>query len=762
MYASGNQRGGPGANVTIRGGTYVNNTSLEHGGGFVAWGPTTTIVFAGGHIIDATTKFFGGFLFLEELASVNCTNTVVEGSYAGDEGGGVYAIGTSSIYWACDLIDNDALKGADMYLIQAREVHLVGGRIDHRRTMESSEALYLTGSNVFADGFSVVADAASETSIAMQMDTSSSFLAVDCVFATWRGESVIHNDGGELVLEGCDFSGSETKVVVSTSSTAVIRNAVVGDPTINAATDSMALVDNALTCSDANSCSPGVCLDGELGVYCQCYHSNVTGEEVCMNQGGNITMWVSKAPDKIIYRPATVEFTLMIHAEGGLAPVLWNISALSSDFNMLLYPSSGVLPPNSNLSVRVEAVPRMEIGRYLMMASFTAVGLIPRTEASVEVYTTYLLCEAYEYASFMNQSTANSRAVSSFSPVQRGESGIDGEDAVMCIQCAEIEGAEGVDCSTPGATLNSLPLRDGYWRATTKSLVIRECINSDACIGGTFVADSDGYCASGYMGPYCAVCKPGYGRSNGAMCHHCRGRVGVLIQVLGVLCFVLFVLSLMATGVFLVGGMEAVHSLHRSLKEKCSATLFFKLSNETHIPLEDNRTSSVDEIGTADGYKREELSTVGPRSRGRSLLKIWPVQLSSLNSRNDENEDVMAMSESSVSPSVDMRENDMLHELPIVGMPNDQDLQIPVARGGMASAQGEGERTRGKLGIGGVKVITGRLRRDTESPITIRLSWAGVKEKTAHIASKIPFNKVKIVIGKDPFCFNNGGSKIAV
>ncbi|CAM9421055.1 unnamed protein product [Choristocarpus tenellus] len=498
MYASGDDEGGLGASVTVRGGTFVNNTSLELGGGFVAWGATTMIVFAGGQITNSSTRFFGGFLFLEEQASVNCTNTVVEGSLSGDQGGGLYARDATFIYWACDLIANDAPQGADMYLTQVREVNMVDSRIDHLSTTRSSNAVDITGSHVVANGVKLAGSVASGTDIAVQMDASSSFLAMDCVFNGWQGDSILQNDGGELVLEGCDFSGSAAKAAVSSVSTAVIRNAVVGDQTFEMATNNMALVDNALTCSDSQSCSPGVCLDGELGVYCQCYASLVTGKEVCMDGGGNITMWVSKAPDVVTYWPAMVEFTLAVHAQGGSEPVLWNISTSSSDFNISLYPSSGMLPPGSSVSVRVEALPGLEMGGNLT-TSFTAEGFAPRTTASVDVLATYFLCRAFEYADFRVQSVTDLPGIPSSEP--EGEFETEEENEVECTQCAEIEGADGVDCSTPGATLKGLPLKDGYWRATTQSLVVRECVNSDSCVGGTLVVDSDEYCASGYLGP---------------------------------------------------------------------------------------------------------------------------------------------------------------------------------------------------------------------------------------------------------------------
>lgn len=71
----------------------------------------------------------------------------------------------------------------------------------------------------------------------------------------------------------------------------------------------------------------------------------------------------------------------------------------------------------------------------------------------VEVYSAFYLCQAFEYAM----------------PV-------DDEDAVFsCEQCANIDGAEGLDCELPGATLASLPVREGFWRSSRESLIIHQC-----------------------------------------------------------------------------------------------------------------------------------------------------------------------------------------------------------------------------------------------------------------------------------------------
>ncbi|CAN0566941.1 unnamed protein product, partial [Laminaria digitata] len=52
-----------------------------------------------------------------------------------------------------------------------------------------------------------------------------------------------------------------------------------------------------------------------------------------------------------------------------------------------------------------------------------------------------------------------------------------------------------------GATKALLPIQRGYWRSSRESLVVHECLQSEACLGATEVSSSDDYCADGYRGP---------------------------------------------------------------------------------------------------------------------------------------------------------------------------------------------------------------------------------------------------------------------
>ncbi|CAN0003414.1 unnamed protein product, partial [Discosporangium mesarthrocarpum] len=53
------------------------------GGAFVAWGETTVVTFTGGYVANSSATYYGGLLFLEEGASVNCSGMVGEDNFAG-------------------------------------------------------------------------------------------------------------------------------------------------------------------------------------------------------------------------------------------------------------------------------------------------------------------------------------------------------------------------------------------------------------------------------------------------------------------------------------------------------------------------------------------------------------------------------------------------------------------------------------------------------------------------------------------------------
>lgn len=101
---------------------------------------------------------------------------------------------------------------------------------------------------------------------------------------------------------------------------------------------------------------------------------------------------------------------------------------------------------------------------------------------------------------------------------------------VACAQCD----SNTMECASVGTSVETLPLKATYWRATNYTNDIRKCLNPSACDGGdggSGFAEGAQYCAEGYTGPYCAVCANGYFSSPGRTCTKCNGSlsIGVII-----------------------------------------------------------------------------------------------------------------------------------------------------------------------------------------------------------------------------------------
>ncbi len=81
--------------------------------------------------------------------------------------------------------------------------------------------------------------------------------------------------------------------------------------------------------------------------------------------------------------------------------------------------------------------------------------------------------------------------------------------------------AHGVDCTRPGASLESLPVLPGYYRRTLNSTAPRKCVGfGDACLGGT---DISVQCSDGHEGPFCNACSRGYHGGGTKACEPCDG-----------------------------------------------------------------------------------------------------------------------------------------------------------------------------------------------------------------------------------------------
>lgn len=421
---------------------------------------------------------------------MTCKGATVEENYAGDQGGGIYARDSTWVTSSCDIIGNESPQGAAAYLTHVGSATFEDMYVGNNAALGGSVVFIaetqLVATGVTFESGSGLQDESNDR--AVQMDGTSTFLGDGCVFGGWRGDTVIHSqspDNGSLVLDSCDFSGSSAVVaVVSPHSDAEVRNALIGDLTlVNAVLDPLRLVDRALDCNDPEACGAGECVDSSLGVLCECLPSSGGG---CLDDGGALFIRLLTPPDSVKYSPNPVEFELLVSAGGeGTTPAIWELTFEAVDLNLTVVPSSGVLLPGGNITVQVTGVPVLEdvggnlTSRFELASVGSGGGGGGASDVELLVGSTFYLCRSFEYAA----------------PVDGGDA------SVECIPCADIVRTEGVDCSSAGATLASMPIREGFWRSDTDSLVIHDCVNPEACAGATKVSSSDDYCAEGYQGP---------------------------------------------------------------------------------------------------------------------------------------------------------------------------------------------------------------------------------------------------------------------
>ena len=106
----------------------------------------------------------------------------------------------------------------------------------------------------------------------------------------------------------------------------------------------------------------------------------------------------------------------------------------------------------------------------------------------------------------------------------------DTDPVANATQCAECEYAS-TDCREVGAgvTLETLPLKQGYWRASARSDLLRLCF-SDFCEGGSEGSCvpggyCNGYCAEHHAGPFCELCVVGFTKRPDGVCVECSGDI---------------------------------------------------------------------------------------------------------------------------------------------------------------------------------------------------------------------------------------------
>ena len=437
-------------------------------------------------------RFFGGFVFIEIESSINCKGATIRGNSAGEQGGGIYAREATLVTSSCDLIANESPQGAAIYLLNVKsatfENHIVTDNL-----ASSGSAVNVAASSVVARGVTFESSVGLQdysSNRAIQLDKRTTLDAEQCVFNGWVGDTVVYNlnsASGSLILDSCDFSGSSAAMaVVSPNSAAEIRNAVVSNTTLTNAVartlnSSLTLVDRALVCSDSNACGAGDCVDSLLGVLCECLEG---GE--CLSDGGELSLSLKTPPQNETFSPDPVSYELMVSsAVSGTTFAIWDLEFDGGDLDLNVVPSSGVLPPGGSAIVTVTGTSsKKDVGGDLISNFYlSSVGTANADSIAVvklEVISTFYLCQAYGYA--------------------EPQSG-DDVNEFSCEQCGNIKGEKGVNCESPGATLAKLPIMPGYWRSSNASVIVHQCLHSDACSGGRQITKADDYCADGYNGP---------------------------------------------------------------------------------------------------------------------------------------------------------------------------------------------------------------------------------------------------------------------
>eukprot|EP00903_Cladosiphon_okamuranus_P009051 g8653.t1 len=532
--------------------SFDSNTANGDGGGMrLSSSSTVTVnvcsfssnraVYDGGAIaVDTSGGIYNG---LEELAGAStqtvngtaggvsvdlvCRNTTFYDNKAGERGGSLYSNTGSSIEMTdCNSTSNKATLGGSVYM--SRSELVLRNCLFSGDTVPTGAIVYTLGAKVRARESSFLDTTGSLAMLAIQAASGTIFQAQDCEFVGWMGSDVVLADRtGELELDGCDFRGSTARRLVSVPDDgvpAIIRNAHLGDGNYEAVSygadlenSSMSLFGSNIADCSGSGCGSEECMDGDLGVYCSCYTTVVDKASTCLGQSGTLTL---EGPGSVVSttypaNPST-EFILSWNtsdsigvagvdsqdsAEGGLMdPGLWELNWRDdpSSVAWVAVPSNGLTYPGESITIYVEGRVSKE-WNGLSTTSFASEAPFQAEvdPARVTVNATFFYCTQGQYW-----------------------------DGTECQSCGDVGlNPQGLSCDREGTLLETLPLQAGFWRSALTSTTIRECFNDDACVGSARsqhrIAEPDEYCATGYSGPYCAVCESGYSTGVSHTCHSC-------------------------------------------------------------------------------------------------------------------------------------------------------------------------------------------------------------------------------------------------
>ena len=110
-------------------------------------------------------------------------------------------------------------------------------------------------------------------------------------------------------------------------------------------------------------------------------------------------------------------------------------------------------------------------------------------------------------------------------------------DKCECIKGTYMEKSNPLICTVcpenficdKGATIETLILEKGYWRANKTTLHVEKCKKGYNCLGGKLNESSDELCNIGHTGPICDVCMDGWAKNEGK-CFKCLTDTHVIVR----------------------------------------------------------------------------------------------------------------------------------------------------------------------------------------------------------------------------------------
>ncbi|CAM9127983.1 unnamed protein product [Choristocarpus tenellus] len=569
-----------GANYTVSGGTFFLNRAQANGGSLYL-GYDSEMVVSAGIFFDNKASNSGGFVFVNGNLKVtggtyrnnsaedggfifvargyaSCTGVTVE-NHEAVNGGVVYASKAAHVDWACNSTDSYGILGGVMYLYLGASISITSSSFTGI-TMPRGSAIFLLDSSLTVEKAVFEDTNRSSVLLAIQGNPGSVVKVYDSSFRGFGGEAVVFS-GGELVLDGCDFSESVAQELVYSSYVMppVLRNTVLGNlnydgPISDGVTSQSAeFVNRAYTCADqrgghSSLCSSVEdCLDGDMGVYCDCYTPDVPldGEEVCFD-GSSMLHLSTESSVGNFFSPDKMTADILLEADSSVETgIVWNmrvdgvedIKGARLDVTWDIFPSTGVLMPGKSILVRVTGIAPLDLNGPLntsfVVSNGPSVSLLV-DNPHVVVQTQFFHCDK----------------------------GLFWTDQGECRPCSSLNGAaEGVDCSEPGSTQKTLRLIEGFWRASGDSIHIKECMNKEACSGGLYVDSVDDYCLEGYQGPYCTLCMDSHGQGAAYTCHKCTSAFKTSMYVIMALSIFVLIIAGVLLGTYLVSGAAGVQNL---------------------------------------------------------------------------------------------------------------------------------------------------------------------------------------------------------